>query len=185
MRIINLLPQSRQEELRYEAVYHSLVTIFIFSLMSFALVVLAQFGTKFYLEAKEKSLNTQIEQLKSQVNKQENADVKKKVQVINDLITDYNTLANLSPKWSKVIKAFSILPPEGVKITNFSIDVTRKSIIINGQSPTRELVIQLYNNILNDSANFYNVDYPLENVAKPFDINFHFSFNIQEELLKR
>lgn len=185
MKIVNLLPQSRQDELRYEAVYHSLVTIFIFSLLSFALVFIIQFGTKFYLEAKEKSLDTSIEQLKSQINKQENADVKKKVQAINDVITDFNTLANSSPKWSKVIKAFAVLPPEGVKITNFNIDVNKKSIVINGQSPTRELVIQMYNNILNDKKNFYNVDFPLENVVKPFDIGFHFSFYIQDELLNK
>ncbi len=184
MKLINLLPKIRQNELRYEAVYHSLISIFIFSLFSFALVFIIQFATKFYLEIKASSLSDQIAQLKNQVNKQENADVKKQVQAINDIITDFNKLSTTSPKWSRVIKAFAVLPPEEIEIKTFMIDVTKKTISINGLSPTRELVIQLYNNILKDETNFYNIDYPLENVAKPTEINFHFTFFIRDSLLQ-
>ncbi len=184
MKLINLLPKARQNELRYEATYRSLVIIFSFSLMSFALVFLCQFAAKFYLEEKAVSLNAQIEQLKSQVDKKENADVKKKVQGINDVISDFNNLATASPKWSKILRAFAPLPPQGIKITSFNIDLNRKVVQIYGYSPTRELVIALYNSILQDSKEFINVDYPLENVAKATDINFHFTFNVQDSLLK-
>ena len=56
--------------------------------------------------------------------------------------------------------------------------------MISGYSPTRELVISLYNSILQDDQDFKNIDYPLENVAKAIDINFHFTFSIQDSLLK-
>ena len=184
MKLINLLPKSRQTELRYEATYHSLVVIFSLSLMSFGLVFISQFATKFYLEEKAKSLNGQIEQLKSQVDKKENADVKKKIKAVNDVISDFNNLATSSPKWSKVLKAFAPLPPSGVKISSLNIDLNKKTIMISGYSPTRELVISLYNSILQDDQDFKNIDYPLENVAKAIDINFHFTFSIQDSLLK-
>ena len=64
-----------------------------------------------------------------------------------------------------------------------AIDPVKKSISINGFSPTRELVIELYNIIRNDTKDFKNINYPLENVALPKDNNFHFVFFIQDKLL--
>jgi hypothetical protein len=57
-------------------------------------------------------------------------------------------------------------------------------VSITGFSPTRELVIQLYNNILQDNKDFYNVNYPFENLGKPTNVNFHFNFYLQSKLLK-
>ena len=183
MKVINLLPKNRRQELHYMAVLHSLWIVFLLSLVSFGLVILGQFATKFYLKNAAEQLKLGIVDLKEQIKQNDSAEVKAQVKAANDLVLDYKNLAE-SPKWSKVIKAFVKLPPSRVKINNFAIDPTQKSIRITGFSPTRELVIELYNNILNDSDNFYNIDYPLENVAKPTDINFHFTFNIKEDLLK-
>lgn len=184
MKLINLLPKARQQELRFEAMFSSLLVVFIFSVLSFALVFLAQFGAKFYLAARSQAIASEISQLTSQVNKQENADIKKKIQKINDTISDFNSLASSSPKWSGILKAFAPLPPAGIKINTFNLDPIKKSISINGASPTRELVIALYNSILNDKADFYNIDYPLDNVLNATNINFHFTFYIQDKLLK-
>lgn len=184
MRQINLLPKLRQQELRYETLLHSLWLVIGLSLASFAVVFIAQFMAKFYLELQSQLVKAQIAQLQIQVNKQENATVKAKVKAVNDLISDYKNLADSSPKWSKVIKAFAPLPPSGVLVSNLVVDATQKSVTITGFSPTRQLVIQLYNNILDDPADFYKVNYPLENIAEPTNINFHFTFYIQAKLLK-
>lgn len=183
MKLINLLPKIKQMELRYESFFRGLLMIFILSLVSFAAVFISQLGAKFYLQAKGAAINAEITQLKSQVDKQENAGLKKKIQNINDIIADFNNLS-VSPKWSRVLKAFAPLPPSEVKINSFTIEPAKKSISITGNSPTRELVIELYNAILNDKENFYNIDYPLENVAKGTNVNFHFTFYIQDKLLK-
>jgi hypothetical protein len=184
MKIINLLPKSRQEELRYEILLHSLWFVIILSLLSFALVFLAQFGAKFYLQYEAVAIKDQISQLQIQVNQQQNADIKTKIQAINGLISDYNNLAGSSPKLSRVVKAFAPLTPAGVKINSFNVNPANKTINISGTSPTRDLVIKLYNNILLDTKDFSNIDYPLENVVEPTNVNFHFTFNIQDGLLK-
>lgn len=184
MKLINLLPKPRQRELRYEAIYRSLKTVVIWGFLSFAVVFFSQFLTKIYLQVKISSINAEIEQLKKQVNKQENADLKKKIQSINSIIGDFNMLATSAPKWSKVVKAFAELPPEDVKISSFTVSADKKQVSINGYAPNRQAVIQLYNNILADKKNFSNIDYPLENVARAVDINFHFTFTVQDQLLK-
>lgn len=184
MRTVNLLPKIRQQELRYESILHSLRTVVTLTLISFAIVFLAQISTKYYLEAQSGVIKAEIADLQKQVDKKENAEIKNKIKKINDLIADYQNLVDSSPKWSNVIKAFVTLPPEGIKITSFGMDINKKTISITGKGVNREAVIQLYNNILQDSKNFYNINYPLENIVRPTDVSFHFSFNIRDTLLK-
>jgi hypothetical protein len=184
MRQINLLPKSRQEEIFYQSVLRGLYIIIAISIASFALVLLAQFGIKFYLSIEYKDTEYQIGQIKSQVDKKENSQIKDQITKINGRIADYKNLADSAPKWSKVLKAFSVLPPQGVKINAMSVDFKNKSIMLNGFAPTRELVIAMYESVKKDGSHFNNIDYPLENVIKPKDINFHFTFYINESLLK-
>lgn len=184
MKTINLLPKPRQQELRYEVMFRSLRFVCVLTALSFALVFLVQFGDKAYLQYQAGSIKNQIASLQAEVDKQQNSDVKDKVTAINNLITDYVNLGDNSPKWSNVINAFAPLPPAGVRINSFSIDPSDDSINITGVSPTRDLVIGLYNNILADSADFYNIDYPLDNVIQSKNVDFHFNFYIQKQLLQ-
>ena len=148
MKLINLLPKTRQQELRYEVILHSLWVVVNLSLASFVLVFLVQFGTKFYLEYQNDAIKQQAAQLQSQVDKQQNTEIKAKIEAVNNLVSDYQNLANGAPHWSKVIKAFAPLPPQGLKISTFSINASQNTVSIVGLSPTRDLVIALYNNIL-------------------------------------
>jgi cell division protein FtsL len=184
MKTINLLPKLKQQDLHYEIMLSGLWTVVILSLISFALVFLAQFGTKLYLQAQTAGIKNQITELQGQVNKQQNTEVKAKVAEINNFISDYKNLQDASPKWSKVIKAFVVLPPAGIKINSFTVDFSAKAVNITGISPTRDLVISLYNNILADSKDFYKVNYPLENVLDPKNVNFHFTFYVQDKLMQ-
>jgi Tfp pilus assembly protein PilN len=185
MKIINLLPKTRQQELHYEVILHTLWVVVSLSLVSFVLVFLAQFGTKFYLQYEDNAIKQQVAQLQSQVDKQQNTEIKAKISAVNNLVSDYLNLAGSSPHWSKVIKAFAPLPPSGLKISTLSIDPNQDAVTITGLSPTRDLVILLYNNILNDTGDFYGIDYPLENVVNPVNVNFHFTFKIQNKLLQQ
>lgn len=184
MRIINLLPKDRQEEIKYEVIFHGWVVLVIMSVAAFACVFLAQFATKFYLVGRMQVLAAEIQAAKQQVNKEENASLKEEIQGINNTISDFKTLAEAAPKWSKAIKAFVKIPPTGVQIKSVSLASAGNTISVSGFSPTRELVIQFYNNVLNDPKEFYNIDYPLENVASPKNISFHFTFNFRPELIK-
>lgn len=181
-KVINLLPKPKQKELHYDSMLHSLWTIVIWSCLSFAAVFAAQFATKFYLQLEGQVIHDQIIALQKEVDKQQNSDVKAKIAVANNLIKDYHKLAVASPQWSKIIKAFAPLPPAGIKINTFAVNTSNKSVVITGLSPTRDLVIMLYNTILADQKDFYGIDYPLENVVAPTNNSFHFTFYVQDSL---
>lgn len=183
MKLINLLPKSRQQELYFEQLFHKLTFVLWLTAFSFLLVLGAQLAVKIYLESQSRDIASQISLLKSQVNKSDNEQIKKSIKSINDYISDFKNLS-VTPKWSKVLNAFAKLPPDSVGVTSFNVDLKTKSVNIQGFAPRREDVIQLYNNIASDNKEFYNIDYPLENVAKPLDNQFHFNFNIRDDLLK-
>ena len=184
MKTINLLPKSRQEDIYYESILRSLLSIIRLSVLSFAIVLLVQFAVQFYLAQYSKDIAAQITESQSQVSKQNTSEINTQITALNNTITDYKNLAGASPVWSNVLAAFAPLPPDGVDISSFSVDITGKSVTISGYAPTRDLVIQLYNNILADTKDFYNVDYPLENIVNPTNVNFHFTFYVKDSLLK-
>ncbi len=184
MKIINLLPKEKQAEQKFGTLFAIVVKLVWFSAFAFILTLLVQFGSRAFLHSKAKQVEAKIVELKAFTSLEENAKVKKEITKNNDLITDYKNLSQSIPKNSKVVRAFAPLVPTGVVIKQMRINPGKKSIEINGHAPTREAVIKLYNNIVENEKLFPNVDYPLENVARPTDNNFHFTFNVSETALK-
>lgn len=182
MKIINLLPKIRQEELRYERMFESMLIVLWLTVASFVFVIGAQLVVKIYLERASSNVASDIQNLKNQVSKGENEQLKKRIAVINNYIADYKNLSYV-PKWSKALESFAKLPPEEVGINTLNLDLKTKSVRIQGFAPKRENVIELYNNIKN-SKDFKDIDYPLQNVAKPVENDFHFNFYISDELIK-
>ena len=184
MRIINLLPKSKQQELHYELIFQGLVRVFWVSCFTYLLVFAAQLGVKIYLEHEVSTVQLGIDDLQQQVKKQDNATIKSKVTAVNNVVTDYKTLMSSSPQWSNLLRAFAPLLPEGVRINNMQADPRTKVVIISGFSPTRELVDILYYNILRDTQNFTGIDYYFENIVKSTNDNFHFTFTYTDSLMK-
>jgi Tfp pilus assembly protein PilN len=185
MKIINLLPKTKQRELQYEALFHSIFTAAIFGFATLLLVGFLKVGLSVYLQRQQTAVSSQIEQTKKLSNKEENAELKVSIDGINSQLKDYQDLSKSSPLWSKALRYFSADVPEGVKITTFNADSLKKQVDIGGYAPTRDLAIQLYNKINEDKDHFRDIDYPLENVARAEDVDFHFTFFVQDSVLGR
>lgn len=184
VKVINLLPKELQRQLLLRKWYRSLVRLSLLSGASFVLVILVFFGVWAYLNAARSTLAKEAEQLKQQSAKQETADLKKQIKAINSQIADYNSLATTVPRWSVLIRRFSALVPAGVQVQTFAVDSVKRQVSIGGFAPTRELVIQLHDNIERDTENFTGINYPLENVSKPANINFTYTFTVKENVLQ-
>lgn len=184
MKVINLLPKEKQKEFVYRKIFRGLKVLCGIVFASFALVVLLQFGSRLYMEREVNKLRAETDAIRAVSNQEENTELKKQIQFINSQMTDFNTLSTESPKWSPVVRAFVRLVPSDVYVQSFAVEITKRQVNITGFAPKRESVIQLYNNISADSEHFANIDYPLENVSRPTDVQFRFSFTIQEGVLK-
>ncbi len=101
----------------------------------------------------------------------------------NAQITDFSSLAKSTPEWSEVLEAFVSDVPAGIKVTQFDGELKTGEINIRGYSPTRDQVIDLYNNINADKTHFKDINYPLENVTQPTDVRFNFQFTVADGIL--
>jgi Tfp pilus assembly protein PilN len=183
MKRINLLSKTKQTELFFEDLYRGVVTLVVLGTFVLLAGVVIQIAVWVYLQQKEASVIAEAAAIQQQIDESENAQLKAKVKEINALMSDFDRLATQTPQWSRVLKAFAQLVPNGVKITNFSADAATGTIEISGYSPSRELVIELYNNINGDKEHFKEINYPLENVAKPTNIIFNYTFTVQDGVL--
>jgi Tfp pilus assembly protein PilN len=149
------------------------------------LVAVGQFGTWSYLKADEASLAKEIEKIKAVSNKDENAALKAQIREINGQITDFRSLIDGAPTWSKAVRQIAAHVPPEVRISTIVSDTKTKKLEVRGFSPTRELVLEFYYNIKDDTDNFASINYPLENVSRPTDVSFLFTIELKESLLKK
>lgn len=180
---MNLLPKPNQKELRYERLFHGVMVAIILSIVVLLSGIIVQLGVWTYLERSQANRLAGIEQLKQAIDKTEHAQQKEQIQLVNNQVADFLNLSALTPKWSEVIDDFAMQVPADVKISRITVDADTLKVDIAGFSPTRESVIALYNNINADKENFKDIDYPLENVAKPINVQFRFSFFINDGVL--
>ncbi len=181
---INLLPKDKQQELRLRGWFRTLLRVYVLAAASFVLVAVLFFGASWFLSLQERGLKAEAEQLQALAATDEATKVKLAVKTVNGYVDDYLTLAAAAPKWSQLLREFTKLVPSGVQIQSFTVDATRKQVTIQGFGATREQVLALYDSLVAASDRFTGVDYPLENVAKPTNINFHYSFTVKDQVLQ-
>lgn len=182
MKIINLLPPTEQRLLRKNRVFSSLKKFVWASVMTYIVVVLVLVGYRLYLQKNLSSLDNQINEEQQIISKGDNVALQKEITDINKTVSDYNRLVEENPKWSKVLEEFAKLVPDGIYITGFSANGSTGKIDIKGTGLTRDSVLALHTNIA-ASKIFKNVDLPLDNLQKPTNVQFHYSFFLQDKVL--
>lgn len=183
MKRINLLPKPKQRELAQEKILFSVAVAVICCTAILLLGVAVQFGVWAYLNNKVGNVANEIEQLKVIANKSENSTVKQQIKIANGQIDDFSMLLKTIPQWSAVLDAFVSRVPDKVKITQFDGISETGAIKITGYAPTRDLVIDLYNNINSDKEHFKDINYPLENVTQPTNVRFFFDITVADKVL--
>lgn len=183
IRHMNLLPKHKQDELAHEKLFYSLSVACVIASILMVVGVVVQFGVHTYLGQEIDTVQAEIDTMKRTANKTENAAVKQKIKVANAQIENFASLTSKAPQWSQVFAAFLNNVPPDIKITNLKANAEKKEITINGYAPTRDLVIELYNNINADKDHFKDINYPLENVSRPTNVLFTFTFTVVESLL--
>jgi Tfp pilus assembly protein PilN len=183
MKHINLLPKLKQRELAHERMFYSMSIAVVIA----GVILLSGVGVQLivwtYLNRTVVKINNDIEQLKRNANKSENAQVKLQIKNANAQIKDFTDLSSKTPQWATVLEAFMQDVPSGVKVTQLDGDATKAEITISGYSPTRDAVIELYNNINTDKDHFKSINYPLENVSQPTNVKFNFTFTVADGIL--
>jgi Tfp pilus assembly protein PilN len=184
MKVINLLPQSEQKNLQQEKLSASLRKFLISSAISYGFIILLLVGWRFYLQGTLANVDSDIKKNQALINRQDNDILRKQVQKINNIDTDYLNLAKVNPQWSKILLAFKKLVPNDVLITSLNANTKTGKIDIIGVGLSRDSVLALRTNIANSPV-FQNVNLPLENLQKANNVVFNYSFFIADGALTK
>lgn len=130
---------------------------------------------RFYLQSTLSNIDNDIKKAEALISSQDNQKTKAEVEKNNNIVADYNNFTATNPLWSPVLETFAELVPDTVSIVNFSANSKTGKIDISGTGQTRDAVLLLRTNIL-ASNKFRNINLPLENLQKPTDTPFNYSF---------
>jgi Tfp pilus assembly protein PilN len=183
MKIINLLPKEEQILLKQERAYTTVRHAAIYVVISYILVCVGLFGARLYMQQSLGNLDNEIKQQQAIVSKQDNAALNASIVLDNASIQDYNSVSALNPNWSKVLEEFVKLVPSGVSVQTFNASTDSGQIEILGAAQTRQAVLDLRSNILNDPM-FENIDLPLDNLQQPTNLSYHYTFFVNTKLLQ-
>lgn len=178
MKIINLLPPSEQETLKELRIYRMVRLFVIATFFTYLLMVFALIAGRFYMQNNLSGLDAEISAEQKIISQANNVELQKNIDNTNHIITDYNNLTVSNPHWAEVLTSFAQLVPNGVYVEGFSGNASTGKIDVTGLGITRDEVLQLHDNIA-ASPLFRDIDLPLDNLQKPNNTPFHYTFYLK------
>jgi Tfp pilus assembly protein PilN len=180
---VNLLPKDEQREVVLERITAKLKNLFAWILLS--LLVLAGFllATRIYLGSELSRVSEQVNMQRQVVSQAENRELKQQLDGLNTHLSNLVLLDEQQAVWSEVLIELARLTPVDTSIDTIQADRESFVIRLTGFSLNRDSVLQFRRNLL-ASEYFSDVDFPLSNLIKPTDVNFHYSFYVNENSLK-
>lgn len=178
MKIINLLPESEQKELRMQVVAEQVSSFWIWILLSFvifgAFSYLGQFTLKEQITQTERTINVRSVVL----NSGENEKYKTEVEVLNNNIKSIKALNKEHYKWSQVLEEIALILPLDVTLDSLILQRDTGKIDIIATAKDRDSILTFWANVIK-SPYFTNINFPLSNLEKPIDAPFMFTFYLK------
>ena len=189
--MINLLPPKEQEELKLEAkkkLVMVLGNVVIVSLICFFLVLLS---LKFYILGEIVSQKAILDYAERQYQTEDFLFFKQIMEKYNKVLVKIDSFYKKKANFSHPLKyILEIQKSDGLYFTDINMDKVREDnkikVSIHGISDTRDNLLTLKNNIenslslnLDQSKGIKNVYFPPNNWIKSKNINFHFTFDYQ------
>jgi len=186
---LNLLPKNKKKNLRYYILWRRLLVVQISIIALISLFAFTQICFSFVLKqinntisAKDNELINKADKLEEQVNKLNNElsnEINKKLELITK--ADQN-----DPQYSYVLGVIARLIPQTSQLAKIKINHIKPKkepdyhqVEIQGIASKREDVLALKKALEQENL-FKNIYSPLANLTKPENINFVFTFTLQE-----
>lgn len=183
MKQINLLPKSERQELKLQLFSEQFISFWIWVMISLVFLVGLTYSAKIYLSGQVASAESQINLEKQVLKTSDNEMLKQKVDELNNQINLIKSMDGQHYYWSKALVEVGNLLPTDISLDSLSMDRTTGKVDIKGTAADRESVLKFWANI-HKSEIFRNVNFPLENLNRPKDDPFVFSFFIVPDKLK-
>ncbi|TAK96794.1 hypothetical protein EPO05_00910 [Patescibacteria group bacterium] len=174
---IDLLPEQKKTEIsRSKTVRMIVAQEFGLAFPVFLLVVIL-FSVQLILKIQNESLEAIYNEEQSQGGYQELRRFEEKFKEINSKIDLVSKIQQNHLDWSGALVKLSQLTPDGITVTGLITKEYR--IFLVGKAKARDDLLD-FEQTLNDSDCFTEVNMPLSNLVSKSDVDFQFDFKVKE-----
>jgi len=170
--MVNLLPPQQKWELRQEEKY-KLFLILVISVIVFSVALsLVLLTVKIYISG-----NLQGNKIVAASSLQEQ---EKGIVATNKNLENLDSFYGKSSDFAQFLENISGILPVGIRLTSVSLVSLKDggfSASLQGFSPTREILLQMKNN-LGEKEDFKDINFPVSNWVKPDNVDFIVNFKV-------
>ncbi|MBT4120530.1 MAG: hypothetical protein HOA57_04780 [Candidatus Magasanikbacteria bacterium] len=171
---LNLLSPEKMKRLSFLSNFQFIKNILEFILIILSIGGIVLLGGQMVLEDFSNELNSALSNLQNQ-----NADTNKEIKKINSTLVLIDKIQKEFEPISYLVPELAIAIPDDVLLKTINIDKGNKTILIDGYSPTREILLDLQESLSSISW-IDEVEIPISQLTEKENINFSFQANIIE-----
>jgi len=169
---LNLLSPEKMKRLNFLSNFQFVKSILEFFLIIFSLSGIVLIGRQIVLEDFSNELNTTLNSLQSQ-----HAGTNKQIREINTTLALVDKIQKEFKPITHLVPELAMVIPDKVILKTINIDNTSNTILIDGYSPTREILLDLQKSL--SSLDWIDeIEIPISQLTEKENINFSFQANI-------
>ena len=181
--MINLLPPEYKKELLKEEQYKIVLNLGIFVLLFLFCFSLILLSIEIYVSGQLEIEKQFIEQSQKEMKFSKIEDLEQKIKSVNENVSKLALFYENQTSIIKISEEISNMLPDGIYLNNISINTSKEKdyrflVSLSGFSPSRELLLELENNIKKKQEFFKDSNFPQSTWTKPVDIDFSLNLKI-------
>lgn len=177
---MNLLPAKQIKRIRLLVVYQGIIFSGFILILLIAILIVFLGGFLIFLNFNYQIIEKKITIEQSRVVQTETVKgIERKVNELNEQLSDLRRAQARQSDFYYILDNIYQKILIGIQVQSIDIDKNNR-ITISGYAADRETLLKI-KEILENSSEYKDIDFPLSNLVSPKDINFRFSFIYQYE----
>lgn len=177
---LDLLPETRKRAIARKKRFKDIIKQETLFFMPVVLFVVILFSINMILQIQKDGLDKTLVIANSEGTHQDLKLYEDGFKSINERVMDINKFQASHFNWYGVIKSLSEIVPNDVYLSGFS--TKDYQVFLSGKARGREALV-VFQDKLNESGCFENINVPLSNLVSKNDIDFQMDFNVKKECL--
>ncbi len=175
---LNLLPPQEKKEAELANLTRLVTSLSIWFLAFLIIFTLLLASTFFYLSILLRAQNRLIEIRQSDPKAQRLVEIEKKIKQANSRLSQIHLKQKDLILWVPLLEEMAELTPGRIYLTSFSYQLAENQIYLSGWANTRDNLLT-FQDSLEESPFFVEVEAPLSNLLKKSDIDFNFTLHLK------
>ena len=184
MKVINLLPQSEQHELKMEQQALVLGTFMLWSLTAIIMFFLITLTAEILIRQNTAAVEHQITRYEDELKSATNQKLDEEVKTLNNQIKQIDNLRKQHYYWSNVLAEIANITPSDLSVNFLNLDRSTGKIEISGVAGNRASVLEFWANVKRSNM-FKDINFPLSNLEKSSNGGFTYTFYVKPEEAKK